>query len=713
MNFLIADTFTASLGRLNGQEQKAVKTSAFDLQLNPTASGLSMHKLDRAQDKNFWSVRVNLDIRIIIHKTQTSLLLAYVDHHDAAYAWANRRKLERHPTTGAMQLVELVAMVEGTESDPIAKEAKRWAVSPDPDEHPLFRPQELTPSGYFAPLSDEDLLRYGVPPEWIMPVRQASEDALLETLTHLPQEAQEALLKLAVGEKPEPLQPIPQEADPFTHPDAQRRFRIMTNSDELRLALDSPWDKWTIFLHPSQTDIATKTFSGPARVAGSAGTGKTVLALHRTVNLARENPNARLLLTTFSKALANALRRKLALLTGDQPGLQERITVDALNNVAHDLYSERFGQPNIASASTVRAILLKSASAVPGHKFDVPFLLSEWTEIIDAWQLRTWEAYRDVTRLGRKTRVGGKQREVLWQIFETCRHGLVERKLVTWADVFERITPTVDGATTRPFDFIMVDECQDLSVAQARFLAAIGGRRENALFFGGDLGQRIFQQPFSWKSLGLDVRGRSATLRINYRTSHQIRTQADLLLPSSISDVDGLTEDRRGTISLFDGPAPIILLARSNEDEQVLVGDWIKARIDEGMNPGEIAIFVRSEAELKRARAAVKLAGLTADELTEKSDAAAGCVAISTMHLAKGHEFKAVVVMACDEDVIPLQERMEAVGDEAELEEVYTSERHLFYVAITRARDFLIVTGVTPGSEFMGDLRPGSRQKIT
>lgn len=148
------------------------------------------------------------------------------------------------------------------------------------------------------------------------------------------------------------------------------------------------------------------------------------------------------------------------------------------------------------------------------------FLFGEWTDIADAWQLKNWEAYRDVSRLGRKTRIGGKQREALWTIFEQARAAMAERKLVTWADIFGRLTEHLASGKARPFDHAVVDEAQDLGVAEARFLAALTGERPDGLFFAGDLGQRIFQQPFSWKALGLDVRGRSFTLRINYRTSH-------------------------------------------------------------------------------------------------------------------------------------------------------------------------------------------------
>jgi superfamily I DNA/RNA helicase len=250
----------------------------------------------------------------------------------------------------------------------------------------------------------------------------------------------------------------------------------------------------------------------------------------------------------------------------------------------------------------------------------------------------------------------------------------------------------------------VVDEAQDIGVAEARFLATLAGGNPNGLFLAGDIGQRIFQQPFSWKALGLDVRGRSFTLRINYRTSHQIRTQADRLLPPSVSDLDGNSESRRGTVSLFDGTEPTVALADTIEDETELVSTWIKARIAEAVRPDEIGLFVRSEAQIARARLAVKASGFQSTLLTEKADVAVDTISVGTMHFAKGLEFRCVAVMACDEDILPLQERIEAVTDESDLKVVYDTERHLLYVACTRARDHLLVTGVEPASEFLTDL---------
>jgi len=373
--------------------------------------------------------------------------------------------------------------------------------------------------------------------------------------------------------------------------------------------------------------------------------------------------------------------------------------------IGRRLYELHFGPARLASRERVRSWLSEAAAGVEGHKFSLGFLAAEWEEVMDAWQLESWEAYRDVRRLGRKTRLPERQRAVLWSIFEQVRARLSAEGRVTDAGLLSRLATQLGERSHPPFDFAVVDEAQDVSVAQLRFLAALGGGRPNSLFFAGDLGQRIFQQPFSWKSLGVDIRGRSRTLRVNYRTSHQIRLQADRLLGPEVSDVDGNTEDRRGTVSVFNGPPPAIRILDSIAEESEAVGTWLAERSGDGVLPHEMGIFVRSAAEVERARAAAEAAGLEYRELDDQVAPTTGFVSICTMHLAKGLEFRAVAVMACDDEVIPLQERIETVTDEADLEEVYNTERHLLYVACTRARDHLLVTSTYPASEFLDDLR--------
>ena len=686
MDFRIAESFTASLTRLTGDEQKAVKTTAFDLQIDPANPGMKLHKLDRAKDDRFWSVRASRDLRLIVHRGDQSLLLCFVGHHDEAYRWAERRKLERHPKTGAMQLVEVRERVEEI---PVPC----YVVADEPESSPLL-------DGF----DEESLLSWGVPPEWIGDVRQADEEQLMALVDHLPQEAAEALIELATGGTPSPASVAPESADPYEHPDTQRRFRLVADSEELERALEFPWERWTVFLHPAQREWVEKDYSGPARVSGSAGTGKTVVAIHRAAHLARSHPDARVLLATFSGPLAEHLRTKLGRLIGNQPRLAERIEVYSLNELGRRLHERNLGRTRIADTQTVRELLEQAVSNVGASRSKFGFLLSEWEQVVDAWDLQSWEDYRDVSRIGRKTRLPEARRAELWEIFADLRQRLFRADLLTWNHVFHRLAAHYADESRAPFDFAVIDEAQDISVAQLKFLAAVAPEQPNALFFAADLGQRIFQHPFSWKSLGVDIRGRSRTLKINYRTSHQIRSQADRLLDPAITDVDGEVQERRDTISAFNGPDPMI---RDFEDEQTEskgVSEWLAQLEGHGIEPQEIGVFVRSHSEIQRATSAIEQSALPHRLLDDSQTPARKAVSLGTMHQAKGLEFRAVAVMACDDKVIPNQARIEQVGDEAALKDVYDTERHLLYVACTRAREHLLISGVEPTSEFLDDL---------
>lgn len=703
MEFRIADTFTSALGRLTRDEQKAVKTSVFDLQTNLSGQGLQLHRIDASKDPNFWSARVNRDIRIIVHKTAASLLLAYVDHHDDAYKWAERRRIEAHPKTGAVQIVEVRERIEAV-ARPMQRQ-QQLDLGNGVDILPLAPKKKPEPAFLFRALDAEKLLTVGVPTDWIDDVLAATEDGFLDLANHLPGEASEALLAYATtGVLPEPA--VASTPDPYEHPDTQRRFRVVENIEELQQALDYPWEKWIVFLHPSQRDLVKKEFKGPARVLGSAGTGKTVVALHRAVRLAASRPDARVLLTTFSDPLASALERKVKILTGDTSAVVPRITVGSFLGIAKELYQLAFARPPmIAQPDLLKSLLLKAAVQIEGSPITERFLLSEWANVVDAWQITSADEYANVPRLGRKSRMGNKQRDRLWPVFRSVQEQIAQRGLVTEAGVFREVAEFYSGRSEKPFDYTVVDEAQDLGIPELRFLAAISPQFPNALFFAGDLGQRIFQQPFSWKALGINVQGRSSTLKVNYRTSHQIRETADRLMASSVADVDGERDDRKGTVSVFNGPQPTVVLAETAETETAAVKAFIEAATADGVAPEEIGVFVRTRDVIDRARRAVRAAGLEPFELTLHKQGPEGLVRIGIMHLAKGLEFKAVAVIACDEDQLPLKSRIEAVADEIELDDVFATERHLFYVACTRARDRLLVSGVTPGSEFIQDLK--------
>ncbi len=689
MQFFIANTFLTALGKLDNISQKSAKTCAFELQMDPTGKGKQVHRIDKAKEKNFWSVRAGRDIRLIIHKTGDRTTLCYVGHHDDAYAWAERRVFERHPVTGALQIVEMVERVA---------EAPVQATTLELLTH---IPQTMRPPTSVLNVGPAELMSYGVPKQWVDALLRAGEERLLELAAHLPDEASEAVLALAVGEKPIRGKEYrgAQIPDSFVHPDEQRRFRVIEGKEELEQALDYPRDQWSVFLHPSQREFVDRDFQGPARIAGSAGTGKTVVALHRAHRLSKE-PGTKILLTTFSRPLASALSRKVGILDGNEDTLAPNIHVASFVDAASDLYELMSGhKPYLVNDARIKALLLKH-----GPDEDQTFLWSEWQSVIDAWQVASEEDYLDIARIGRRSRVPRGQRARMWPVFAAVRQAIISSDKLTEPMLFGLVEASYLDKPEKPYTHTIVDEAQDLDVAELKFLAAITPDTDNALFFAGDLGQRIFKLPFSWKSLGVDVRGRSATLKVNYRTSHQVRMVADKLLPEVIRDMDGLEEDRGGTISVFNGPAPDIRTFESQEAEIKMVASWIQTAINDETPLSEIGIFVRSEAALTRARAVADMLGVHAQTLNEKLAIKEKVLPIGTMQLAKGLEFRSVVVMACDDDQLPLQSRIESIVTEEDLDEVYTTERHLLYVACTRARENLLVTGVKPESDFLADL---------
>lgn len=662
MTHRISDTFYDALAKLTPQEQKQVKTAAFDFQMDPSLPGLSMHRVDRARDPNFWTARVNRDIRMVIHKKDSQTLLAWVGHHDAAYRWAETRRIESHPRTGAIQIVEARETVE----EVVVRRYIEKAVE-------LPRP--------LATHDDDTLLSWGVPLDWLDTVRNMTEDTVLDIAGRLPTEAANAILSAAVGETPVPATVSAEGADPWAHPDTMRRFRVLENVEELKAALDYPWEKWAVFLHPAQQEYVQRDFNGPARVIGSAGTGKTVVALHRAARLA-ERADVKILLTTFNRKLADNLREKIPQVAS--PNAMKRIVVEALPVLIARLHRETFGDSEIVDETSLRHFLVEAA-AEQEMKIDPDFLFDEWSLVVDAWDIRTQEAYRELPRLGRKVRMAAARRDTLWQVFESVRKRLAREAVKTEAQLAHELS---EGGNL-PFDHVLVDEAQDISVAELKLLGRQVGDKSNGLFFAGDIGQRIFRAPFPWTAAGIELRGRSRSLKVNYRTSHQIRCQSDRLLPETLVEADGNEESRTGVTSVFDGPVPTFRSFATSEAELEALVQWVSDRLtSDGVPPSEVAVLLRSEVDAERYSKA-----LSAEN-----------VQIMLMHDAKGAEYRAVAIGALNDGTLPDEMRLLAAKDEAQLDEVMNTERHLLYVAATRARDHLWMSGIEPVSEFLVDL---------
>jgi hypothetical protein len=674
----LAVTFNRSLDRLTASEQALAKQTVFDYMTDPTRPGLSLHRIDRARDKRFWTIRSGLDLRIVVLKEGARSLFCYIGHHDDAYKWAEGRRFEVHPVTGAAQIVEFEEVVR--------KEIR-------------VVQQEAVRPGLLAGETPEYLLSVGVPESFIDLVRSVDEDGLLELLPRLPEEAGEALLNLAAGNRPVPataLAKIPA-VDPFDHPDAQRRFWVVSDQEMVAQALAKPWAEWLVFLHPSQRAAVERNFNGPARVSGSAGTGKSVVAMHRAARLARAPEGGRVLLTTFSKALAGRLAEGMDTLLGRASDARARVEVEHLHAYAH-AHASRLERPGIADGPTIDA-LIRAARGNLDTAFDHDFLRAEWDAVIDFWGVSSFEEYRNIPRGGRGAALPVAVRRRLWDVFSAVRQGLASRNLLTSGDICDVLRQRIERDGTRPFRHVIVDEAQDFGPREMKLAASLAP--PGSLFFAGDVGQRIFRWPFSWTAAGIDVRGRSLRLKVNYRTSAEIRRFSDRLLKARITDVDDEIDDRQ-TSSPLHGPDPEIKSAPDLAGEIDLLVNWLTALREQGTAPGEIAIFARTRKALEqRALPALRRCALSGAWLSPDQNMVTGHVNLGTLHAAKGLEFRAVAVVACDDSQLPLRVAMGMARDQDAKQIVEQRELSLLYVGCTRARERLLVTWSGQPSRFL------------
>lgn len=687
MALVLAQTFVKQLRSLPARERGLVSSHVLELQCDPTAARHSLHRVDG--NAGWWSAYVNGDLRIILRREgDGNMVLCWTDHHDAAYLWARRHQLTQHPVTGAMQLVEIPE---------VTAEAPAAVAQP--------APIPRTPPCARLGVTREELLSWGVPEVWVARVLEAaSEDELLDLGEHhLPPDAAEAVLALAVGERPSarmPDEPVRENEGPRDW-DA-RNWWVVSEDQDLKAALENTdWDSWCIYLHPSQRRIAYRTYDGPFRVCGSAGTGKTVVALHHAKHVLEQDASAQVLVVTYSSILADDLRRRCRPLMG--PRALERCEARSLASFARMQFDRLFpGHGPIIHRRDLRdeaLRILEFNHAEMPKGISPGFVLSEFMRVVEPRQLADEDSYLKTIRRGVHTRLSADRRRAIWKLVRKVYDGVngvdgcvtVDQMFGLLA-AYWRDNPDAPRFHTH----LVVDECQDLCEVELDFLVAYMGGK-GRLFFAGDVGQRIIRFAFPWKAHGVDLRGRSRVLKVNYRTTHQIRAMADRLTDVDASDADDIRQDRRGTVSLLSGPKPEIRQFGSEEEEIRGVAAWLDhLSTDLGIPGNAVAVFYRSENERGRAEEAVRRSVYGMDRFAQPTRA--------EMFEAKGLEYRAAVVMACDNDVIPSPERLAEADLIAGLEEIYDTERNLLYVACTRARDYLLVTSSGVPSELLMDM---------
>ena len=697
----MSSDFLDAFAKLPRPQQRGVRTLISRFNADSTASGLNYERIHAARDPAMRSLRIDQGYRAIVLKPEHGdvHMLLWADKHDDAYTWAERHECRINAETGALQVYEPRAEPDAEAAAPV--EARADAPVP-----PLA----------FRNLRDRELARLGVPAAMLAEVHTVRDDADLDGMqTRLPLEAYEALFLYLAGESYEDLvreREAPQEpvdtrdfAAALSRDDTRGRFVVVEDELELEAMLNAPLERWRVFLHPSQRRLVERPWNGPARVLGAAGTGKTVVAMHRARWLARNLPGrGRILFTTFTKNLAADIKHNLGAIC--KPEELARIEVTNLDHwvvgfLRGRRYEFRIRYERVQEAWQ-RALDLKPTD------LDVTdaFYDDEWEQVIQAHGVTTLDEYLHVSRVGRGTRLNRAARAKAWRVFEEYRTQLAERGVKEVDDAYRDAAAFLQNDRgTLDYVGVVVDEAQDMGAQAYRLIRHIVPAGANDLFVVGDGHQRIYgRNKVVLGRCGIDVRGRSRKLRLNYRTTEETRRWAARLLAGrAIDDLDGGSDDDKGITSLTRGPEPMLRNFQSREEQAAFLVAYLKQVKTEGASLRGVCVVARTRRERDAIADTLKEHDLThvALEAGAVDAAETDGVRLATMHRVKGLEFDRVVMASINSDLVPLPIAIDARGDAVERESAETEERALVYVAATRAKKELVVLSFDTPSRFL------------
>lgn len=683
----IGDSFLKSMMALPEKIIKKSRETITKFQHGPTSPGLNYEKIRNVKDPRLRSIRIDQNYRCIVLKSEKgdTYILLWVDKHDEAYNWAQNRTCGVNAQTGAIQVVEVeetAAVVEEIET----KE----------------KPSTDTRPGLFEPFSDSDLEQIGATEGLLPPIRAVKDAQDLEMLEKsFPTQLYDALFLLACGESfEEVLKELGIDEEKHFEPDDfeealkldtnKQHYVAITDDAELEAILNEPLAKWRVFLHPSQRKLVRARFNGPARVLGGAGTGKTVVAMHRAKYLASQcQDNERILFTTFTKSLIVDIKRNLQKICSyDEIRKIEVIHLDAWchnflksRNYKHDV---AYGTPNHPLQAQLWEQALEELEA---NHISSEFLREEWDKVIQYHDLTSLAEYARIPRTGRRGRLSRLQRKAIWPVFAEYRTLLEENQLWEPADMFRAARSILEANDLDAgYRHIIVDEIQDFHPQAFRLLRAMAPPdrfTQNDLFLVGDGHQNIYGHHVVLGQLGINIRGRGRRLRLNYRTPEETRRWASALLAGvEISDLDGSHDDEIGYRSIISGPDPLFRPATSFGREIESIRNWISGIRSEGQDR-VICVAARTNKECQNYAQALEDSGLETLRLTATAhdDDDPAPIRVATMHRIKGLEFDHVCLAGL--------EGMNWGSMDAERTE---REKCLLHVAATRTKNSLLVT---------------------
>lgn len=672
------------------------KTSAFiqKFKQNPTASGLNYEVIRNAADPNLKSVRVDQAYRAIIRKPDkgNAYLLLWVDKHDGAYNWAQKKVCKINPESGALQIIDVEATA-ALESELISQQPKTKAI------------------GRFDEIRDHHLLRLGIPEEMIGAARAVvTDDDVDKFIDRLPEEAVDAVLMLASGyslndallryEKGDDQH---QEVDTtdldqaLERADSKRRFHIITDDDELLEMLAAPLEKWRVFLHPSQRQIVERDWNGPVRVLGGAGTGKTVVAMHRAKWLAENRfteVSDRILFTTYTHNLAIDIEENLRKICS--PDVMKRIKVENLDRLVSSFFRSEGVPVDIVYDQQLEP-LWETAHAVDSEELSLAFYQDEWKQVIQPQNVQTLQDYFSASRVGRGTRLNRMQKAEIWPVFEEFRSlvkqkGWKEREDAMY-DALSLLENKPEGSL--PYRSVIVDEAQDMGAAAFKLLQAIVPSGPNNMMIVGDPHQRIYGRKVVLGRCGVEIRGRSRKLRINYRTTDETRKWATAVLAGiPTDDLDGGKDSLQDYRSLMHGEAPKVHGFENFKKEITFIQSYLQELEKAEAQLSNVCIMVRTQrlADLYSQSLEKENIKVRRIKRSEIDNPALPGVRIATMHRVKGLQFEHVILAGINYDTLPLRYVVESASDTAARKAFKLSERCLLHVAATRAKSSVTVT---------------------
>lgn len=716
----IASGFFPAYAKLPRKAQRKLDEFFRKFSVDPKQPSIHYEPVQGAEDKQLRSVRIGDDYRAIVRAPESGdvFLMLHVDHHDEAYRWAEAKRTEIHPVTGTMQLFDVDAVAQAVTS----LEGDEPTDTEQPSSEAEWEEKRL-----FSDYTDEQLFRSGVPKALLPAVRAIFTDSDLDRLApHLPQEAADLLTGLAAGygidevveqilDKPAALAAETVEVDTtdvaaaLEREGSQREFRLLDEDFDLEAALTYPLDLWRVYLHPRQRKVVRAKTKGPMRVTGAAGTGKTVVAMHRAAFLARDvftGPDDRILFTTFTTNLAHDIEQQLGKLL--EPEHLARIEVTNLDAWANQ-YLRKRGKALRLATNQHRDSAWRGAIDLYGvDGFSKEFYESEWREVIQEQDIRDLDTYLGAVRRFRGTRLSRADRRKLWEAFEAYRDAMARAGVAEPVEILRaaRMDLEQNGEPPR-YRSVVVDETQDFSTEALRLLRAIAGpEHPNDLFLVGDAHQRIYGRPVALGPCGINIRGRrSRELRLNYRTTAAIcRWSVRTLGQEAFDDLDDGSATLRGYTSLRNGRAPTVRFFDDVADERDFITSEIQRLLDDGRSPDEVCVVARTKNLLTGGYGpALEKAGIV-HEVLERQEAGPNTVRLATMHRVKGLEFPVVFVAAAKDGIVPLDTPQLNSSDPVVARMAELTERCLLYVASSRARDLLYVTCSGSPSPFLEGL---------